>query len=81
MANINAGHFVSKDDITVARFRCLLNQIQEGSSGVKKIDGQVRPSPGDDPEHIADLLVYYHKKFREEQGSKMSLLELTELVY
>jgi hypothetical protein len=81
LASINAGHSVSKDDVTVARFRFLLNDLHEASSGVKNIDGQVKPYPGDDPERIADLLLYYHKKFREEQGSSMTLLELAELLH
>lgn len=76
IASINAGHIVSEDDITVARFRYLLKDPHEASSGVKNIDGRVTPYAGDDPEQIAHLLVYYQKTYRGKKESTYRSLNL-----
>jgi hypothetical protein len=64
LAVINAGGFVSENDITVKRFRFLLNDLQ-------KKTGYTR-------QQIADLNTYAVDTLRDTYGRKVSLLDFME---
>lgn len=64
LAVINKGGYVSRDDITVTRFRYLLDKI-----GLKT---------GYPHGKIADMSVAAHRSLREEYGKRVTLLALME---
>ncbi|MEK7398983.1 MAG: hypothetical protein AAB116_18770 [Candidatus Poribacteria bacterium] len=64
LAVINKGGYVSEDDITITRFRYLLESLDN-----KTIQNK---------QQIADMLVMGQKILREKYGKEYSLLALTE---
>jgi hypothetical protein len=66
LASINAGRIVREDDITIIRFRFLLNSISARS--------------GDSPARISDVVAKMHDIIRSDYGKEVSLLAFTEEV-
>lgn len=64
LATINANGYVKKDDITVTRFRYLLNNISQHT--------------GYPPEKIGDITVFAQKELHEKNGKEINLLSLME---
>ncbi len=64
LALINAGGYVSSDDITIARFRYLLEVLAGKTKNSKQ--------------QIADMSVFSVEKLRKEYGLKVRLLDLME---
>jgi len=68
LANLNANHVVSDNDVTIARFRFLL--------------GEITKTFGGDPACLADqLFSTYDKVLLGKFGKNISLLEFTEDAY
>lgn len=67
LAIINNRGAVRRDDITIVRFRFLVNELSKSS--------------GETPGRVADMLVVAHKMIAEEYGKKVTLLEFTEAAY
>lgn len=64
LASLNAGSIVSEDDITVKRFRYLLEQLEAKTTANR--------------DQIADLTFNSQKLLREKYGKDVSLLDLME---
>jgi|TARA_B100000315_G_C14165172_1_gene401901 transglutaminase-like putative cysteine protease len=64
LAIINKDGYVSKNDITVTRFRYLLDNLERKCTNTR--------------EDICDVMVYVQKTLREKYGREASLLAITE---
>lgn len=67
LAGLNAGRLIRSDDITIARFRFLLNALAAAS--------------GEDRERVGDVLYSGHKMLREKYGKDVTLLQFFERAY
>ena len=66
LAVLNAGRWVKEDDVTIIRFRYLLNSISAKS--------------GDSPTRISDMVAKARDMIRSEYGKEVNLLAFTEEV-